>query len=90
MTSETLADLAGLVGRVPEGWTAVEYGGLRYGLTRHTCVDGRTISVFAEQLGGTDVVSANVWLLDAGPQLRPCEMPAQKVVDFLRGWQPAV
>ena len=78
-----------LVARVPEGWTAVSYAGQRWGLTRTTHLDGRSVSVYAEELGGPDVVSANVFRLSGRAELRPCEMPAAKVLEFLQGWQPA-
>ena len=53
-------------------------------MTKTLRADGRAVSVYAEELGGTDVVSTNVYLADAGPELRPCEMPAEKVLAFLR------
>ena len=39
-----------------------------------------------------DVVSANVYRTSTGDVLRPCEMPAQKVLAFLRRepWRPDV
>ena len=51
---------------------------------------GRSVVVLekAELLGGTSAVSANVWHTSGGDVLRPCEMPAQVVLDFLRGWEP--
>lgn len=79
-------DLAALVDRVPEGWTRVAYDGRTYGLSRTTRADGRSISLYAEELGGDDVVSTNVYRTIDGDLLRPCEMPAEKVLDFLRGW----
>ena len=82
------ASLEDLLDRVPEGWTAVSYAGHRYGLSRTTHTDGRSVSVFAEELGGPDVVSANVFRLSGGAELRPCEMPAAKVLDFLESWLP--
>ena len=45
---------------------------------------GSSLSVYAEQLGGSDVISANVYRTGAGDVLKPCEMPAAKVLDFLR------
>ena len=74
---------------MPEGWTEVGYAGRRWGLTRTTHTDGRSVSVYAEELGGPGVVSANVWRLSGGDELRPCEMPASTVLDFLAGWAPA-
>ena len=73
-----------LLARVPDGWSVATYDGRRYGVTKETRADGRAISVYAEELGGTDVVSTNVYLAEAGPELRPCEMPAEKVLAFLR------
>lgn len=82
-------ELRALVDRVPPGWTEVEYGGSAWGLTRTDHAGGATSTLFAEQLGGTGVVSANVWRTSGGEVLRPCEMPAAVVLDFLRGWTPA-
>ena len=81
------ADLDALLDRVPDGWTAVSYAGRRYGLSRTTHTDGRSVSIYAEELGGSDVVSANVCRLTGGAELRPCEMPAAKVRRPVR-WQP--
>ena len=82
--------LAALVDGVPEGWSVVEYDGRRYGVTRTTRARGRMSSLFAEELGGTDVVSANVYRTSSGDVLKPCEMPSQKVLAFLRRepWRP--
>lgn len=80
-------DLEAAVDRIPEGWTRVRAGGRAYGLTRTTHAGGRSVSLYAEQLGGPDVVSANVWRLGAGVELRPCEMPVSKVEVFLRDWR---
>jgi hypothetical protein len=85
---ERPSDLASLVSRVPEGWTAVRYDGRRYGLTRTTRAGGAGIAIYAEELGGTDVVSANVYRTSAAHVLKPCEMPAEAVLAFLRGWTP--
>jgi hypothetical protein len=81
-------DYSALFHRVPEGWSEVVYAGRRYGVTRSVAADGRALAVYAEELGGQDVVSANLYLLTDGPQLKPCEMPAAKVIDFLQGLEP--
>jgi hypothetical protein len=70
---------------MPEGWSVVDYDGRRYGLTRVTRAGGGSLSIFAEELGGTDTISANVYRTSTGDVLRPCEMPAAKVLAFLRG-----
>jgi hypothetical protein len=80
-------DYAALFSRVPLGWSEVMYAGRRYGLTRSVAAAGRAMAVYAEELGGRDVVSANLYLTTIGPQLKACEMPAAKVVDFLGGFE---
>ena len=52
----------------------------RYGVTRTVSADGRIEKLFGEELGGTDIISANLYL---GDRFRPCEMPAEKVLAFL-------
>jgi hypothetical protein len=48
------------------------------------------ISLFARALAGGDVVSFNLYRLRSGEDsLRPCEMPAEKVVAFDLGYTPA-
>jgi hypothetical protein len=81
-------DYAALFDRVPDGWSEVIYAGRRYSVTRSVAAEGRALAVYAEELGGRDVVSANLYLTADGPQLRPCEMPAAKVIDFLAGFEP--
>lgn len=79
-------ELHALLERVPPGWTEVGYAGGTWGLTRTDRAGGATTTILAERLGGNDLVSANIWHTAAGDVLRPCEMPAAVVLDFLRGW----
>ena len=81
-----LTNLSALVDRVPEGWTRVEFAGRPYGLSRVTRVAGRVVTVTAEELGGPDLVSANIYRTTDADLLRSCEMPDAKVLAFLRGW----
>jgi len=81
-TLRTLVDL------VPEGWTLVRYQGRPYGLTRTMRAGGKSVTVLARELGGSDLVSANIYRTAGGDLLRACEMSQQKVLDFLRGWRP--
>lgn len=77
-----------LLARLPEGWHLAVYRGRRYGVTKRTGAGGRRVTLYAEELGGTDIVSANVYRTSAGDLLRACEMPDAKVLAFLDGWQP--
>lgn len=76
-------DLAALIERIPEGWSLATYEDRRYGLTRTSRVDGQSISVFAEELGGPDLISANVYRTCEEDHLR--EMPEAKVSSFESG-----
>ncbi|MDN4173415.1 peptide methionine sulfoxide reductase [Nocardioides sp. SOB77] len=79
-------DLLALFDRLPEGWSEVTHAGGSWGVSRVVRVGGRQQSVYAEELGGTRVVSANLYLTASGPLLKPCEMPAEVVLEFLVGW----
>ena len=84
--------VADLLARLPEGWSAVSYRGSRWGVNRTRLAGGRIEKLYAEELGGRGVVSANLYVLGGMTQegterLRPCEMPAADVVDFLRNWR---
>ena len=77
-----------LFDRLPVGWSVVVFEGRRYGVTRSVHGDGRSQSVYAEALDGSDVVSANLYDVGGGGVLRPCEMPGEKVLGFLDGIEP--
>jgi hypothetical protein len=76
-------------GWLPLGWSLVVYDGRRYAVTRSVHGDGRSESILAEALDGSDLVSANLYRLDGEDALKPCEMPEQKVLAFLRDLRPA-
>lgn len=73
-------DISALFTRIAVGWSVRDYDGRRYGVTRTVSAGGRIQKIFAEELGGTDIISANLYLED---RFRPCEMPAAKVLSFL-------
>ena len=83
--TDAARDLVGLLERFPPGWSVARYAGRRWAVTRTVRVGGRQQSVYAEELGGTAIVSANVYApRDGEALLRPCEMSAERVLDFLR------
>lgn len=58
--------------------------GRRYGVSLHRSNDGRGNSFFAREWAGTDLVSLNLYRLGKGnASLKPSEMPAEKVRDFV-------
>lgn len=68
---------------VPLGYSTGAFQGKTYGLSRRSFNEGRSHKFFAEELGGTDFISLNLYETQAGLQLRPCEMPERKVIEFL-------
>jgi hypothetical protein len=73
---------------IPVGYSEGHYSGKRYGTSVKRSNDGRRVSLFAEELAGTDRISFNFFQLGPGRfALKPCEMSEAKVVDFVRGFR---
>lgn len=66
---------------LPEGTFTGRARGRRYVVVRK--VAGAVQKLVAEELGGPDYISLNLYRLTSGARLKPCEMPEQKVVDFV-------
>ncbi|MBT8456894.1 MAG: hypothetical protein HKO95_15750 [Rhodobacteraceae bacterium] len=65
------------------GYGATAYG-RRYRVTKSTYASGRSQKLVAEELGGSDYISMNLYRLATGDALlKPCEMPEDKVRDFV-------
>ena len=74
---------------MPAGYREGHYEGRRYSATVEISADGRRRKLYAEELGGRDHISFNFYQLnDGAPLLKPCEMPEQKVIDFVLGFAP--
>lgn len=73
-----------LIQTVPEGYSTCHFRGRKYGVTRSVHNEGKSTKIFAEELGGDDFVSMNFYQTEKGNVLKPCEMPGEKVLDFLR------
>ena len=52
-------------------------------MVRQAFAGGRAEKLVAEELGGADYVSLNLYRLGSGARLKPCEMPEEKVVRFV-------
>lgn len=72
---------------IPEGYCEGMFEGHRYRLEKTTFSDGRSIEFYARALNGTDFISINLYFLASGEEVRPCEMPEEKVRAFLWGVQ---
>jgi len=68
---------------LPDGANDVHYLGRRYLLRKETLLAGKLIKVYAEELGGNDIVSGNYYPTIKEGTLKPCEMSDAKVIDFI-------
>ncbi|SCB48100.1 hypothetical protein GA0061102_106312 [Rhizobium miluonense] len=75
--------------RLPDGYMEGRFQGRPWSATVKRSADGKRIWLYGEELGGTDIVSFNLYVLSgAKPALKPCEMSSSKVVDFVLGFRP--
>jgi hypothetical protein len=89
MSDGDLATFAAGLDRITDGYGEGWYDERRYGVTLDASPDRRRRWLFAEELGGTDRISFNLYALTGGRlALRPCEMPAAKVIDFVLRYRP--
>lgn len=68
---------------LPNGANDVRYLDKRYLLRKETLLGGKLLKVYAEELGGNDIVSGNYYPTMKGGMLKPCEMSDKKVIDFI-------
>ena len=68
---------------IPSGASIRHWRGQKYQTTKDVHLGGKLIKLYAEGLAHKDHISFNLHLLDAGEKLSPCEMPAEKVIDFV-------
>lgn len=74
---------------LPRGYSEGRYRGRSWRTVLRISEDGRRWSLHAEALGASDCVSFNFYLLETGgPLLKPCEMPVEKVLDFVARYAP--
>ncbi len=69
--------------RMPNGANDMLYKGKRYLLRKETLLKGKLLKIYAEELGGNDIVSGNYYPTMKGGMLKPCEMSDAKVIDFI-------
>lgn len=70
---------------IPSGTSRGHYEGAPYAISKTSYANGKSIKLVAEELGGRGYISMNLFDLASGPRLKPCEMPAAKVIAFVNG-----
>ena len=74
--------------KIKEGYSEGSYNTKRYGITKTIYNNGKSIKLYAEELGGNDFISLNYYITQNKQLLKPCEMPELKVIDFLKNVEP--
>lgn len=73
---------------LPTGFSEGSFSGRKWAVTVRRSEDGRRTWLYANELGGTDIVSFNFYLASGNrPILKPCEMSSAKVLDFVCGFR---
>jgi len=68
---------------LPEGYSEVSYEGNRYGMTVTRSNAGKSVSLTAKELKGTNFIGFNYYVSSSHEHLRPCEMPEEQARHFL-------
>ncbi len=68
----------------PDGYFEGWYEGNKYGISKTSFSQGRSFKIYAKELGGNDFISLNYYVTSEQEWLKPCEMPEQKVIDFVK------
>lgn len=70
---------------IPLGTSRGRFDSKSYAISKVNYAGGKSIKLVAEELGGSDYISLNLYQPASGPLLKPCEMPAEKVTAFVTG-----
>ena len=77
-----------IIYNIPNGYSKVIYNDSSYGITKTVFNNGKSIKLYAEELGGTDFISGNFYKTSEAFIVKPCEMPHEKVLSFLIQMKP--
>lgn len=73
--------------KIPRGFSLARYQQRLYRLVRNDYAGGRSIKVEAKELGGNGYISFNYYRTSGKDHLKPCEMPIEKVLNFLNNFE---
>ena len=61
----------------------VKFKGKRYLLSKETNLDEKLVKLYANELGDNNFISLNYYPYIQDGLLKPCEMPKEKVIEFI-------
>jgi len=90
IAQSTLVEFERVLANLPDGYVEGRFRARTWSVTVRRSPDKKRIWLYGSELGGTDIVSFNFYILStAGPMLMPCEMSSTKVIDFVLEFEPA-
>ncbi|MBN8953952.1 MULTISPECIES: hypothetical protein [unclassified Rhizobium] len=90
LRSGGLAEFENALAELPEGYAEGRFLEQAWGVTVKRSADEKRVWLYGEELGGTDIISFNLYVLSGTKiALKPCEMSSSKVVDFVLGFRLA-
>ena len=72
---------------IPLGYSTIKFQGENYGVSKNFFNNGKSVKVYAEELGGTDFISFNYYITKTQNYLKPCEMELEKVIEFIEQYK---
>lgn len=87
MTDRVPAPFLHALDALPSGTVPGAFKGRRYVASKTVFNDGKSVKLVAEELGGRDYISLNLYRVKQGARLYPCEMSRAKVITFVEGFR---
>ncbi len=72
-----------LIEKIPEGYSTGLFRSKKYGITKRIFNHGKSFKIYGRELQGTNFISLNYYITKKNNLLKPCEMPKEKVIEFL-------
>ncbi|MEM9317832.1 MAG: hypothetical protein AAGA70_02360 [Pseudomonadota bacterium] len=80
-------DFVAAFAAIPFGTHRARFRDTDWLISKTTLAGGRAEKLLARELGGNGYVSLNLYHLEAGPLLKPCEMPQSAAIEFVEDLQ---
>ena len=75
------------INNIPDGYSEGTYNNRKYSITKEIFNNGKSFKIFGKELQGNDFISLNYYITSKKELLKPCEMPQEKVIHFLKNIQ---
>ncbi|TXD52686.1 MULTISPECIES: peptide methionine sulfoxide reductase [unclassified Polaribacter] len=76
-----------IIKKIPEGYSEGFLDAIKYSITKNTFNDGKSFKIFGRELQGNNFISLNYYITSKNEFIKPCEMPEEKVIHFLKNIQ---